>query len=104
MKLAKPINDWAKALYILNDCYLGGVSMAKVLTQYDATFYKFQNRLNEVLEEHPDFRVQKTMIPYVSKINGKTKHYMQYTPLSNRLHLRNLFNKINQVGANKKKK
>ena len=94
--LKTPINDWAKALFILNDCYLGGVSMAKVLTQYDQTFYKFQNRLNEVLNSHPTFKVSKVTIPYKSKLTGKVKHYMQYTPISNKKHLYNLYKKINQ--------
>ena len=87
MKLHKPINDWAKALYILNDCYLGGVSMAKVLTQYDATFYKYQTRLGDILRAHPTFKVSKVIIPYKSKLTGKVKHYMQYTPISNKKHL-----------------
>ena len=96
--LQKPNNGWAKALFILYDSYLGGVSMAKILTQYDPTFYKFQTRLLEVEKSHPKLKVSRTSIPYVSRMDGKNKHYTQYTLISPDYYVRNLYNLINEKG------
>lgn len=101
-QLAKPKNSWAKALYILYDSWYGGVSMAKILTQYDHTFYKFQTRLGEVEEVHPKLQVSRTVIPYISKIDNKHKHYTQYTVISPRPYVINLYNILNKQGLKTK--
>jgi len=98
MKLQKPKNSWSKALFILYDSFMGGVSMAKILTQYDHTFYKFQTRLLEIEEAHPKLKISRTSIPYVSKIDEKHKHYTQYTCISPSPYVRNLYNLINEKG------
>jgi hypothetical protein len=102
-KLEKPLNDWAKCLWILIDSYLPGVSMAKVLTVYSPTFYKWQTRLSNILEAHPKLKVSKVTIPYTDKITGKSKHYTQYTLLSNIKHCINTYNFINKNGCPKPK-
>lgn len=96
--LQKPKNDYAKALYILMDNYMGGVSMAKVLNSYDYTFYKFQTRLAEVEREHPKLKISRTMIPYVSRLDSKKKKFMQYTIISPKPYVSNLYNKLNNEG------
>jgi hypothetical protein len=96
--LQKPKNSWSKALFILYDSFMGGVSMAKILTQYDSTFYKFQTRLLEIEDAHPKLKVSRVSIPYVSRIDGKNKHYIQYTLLSPPIYVRNLYNLINEKG------
>lgn len=104
--LARPRNDWAKALYILNLNYLAGVSMAKVLTHHEPCFYKFQTRLGDVERLHPKLQISRTTIPYKSKIDGKSKSYTQYTLLSPKYYFVNLYNLINEkglVGYGKKK-
>lgn len=103
-KLQRPKNDNAKAIYILIQNHIAGVSMAKVLTHYDQTFYKFQTRLLEVEKIHPKLKVAHTQIPYESKLDGKKKHYTQYTPLSPYPYLVNLYNKINTEGLKPNKK
>lgn len=100
-KLERPRNDWSKALWILIQNEIAGISMAKVLTHYDQTFYKFQTRLGDIERRHPKLKVSHTMIPYTSKIDGKKKHYTQYTPLSPHSYLINLYNKINREGLKK---
>lgn len=91
-------NDYAKAVYILSLNYMSGVSMAKVLSNHEPNFYKFQTRLGEVIKEHPKLKVSKVRIPYTSKIDGKKKSYIQYTCLSPMPYVRNLINKLNQEG------
>lgn len=100
--LNKPKNDWAKAIYILYDAWYGGVSMAKILTQYDSTFYKFQTRLGEVEKAHPKLQISRVEVPYESKIDGKKKHYIQYTPISPRPYVINLYNIVNKQGLKTK--
>ena len=97
-KLSKPVNDWAKCLWILHDNYMGGVNMAKVLTKYDNTFYKWQTRLSDIMKEHPKLKVSKVPIPFSNKITGKTGYFYQYTLLSPTPYVKNLYNKINQNG------
>ena len=91
-------NDWAKAVYILSLNYMGGVSMAKVLSNHEPSFYKWQTRLNEVIKEHPKLNVSKVRIPYTSKMDGKKKSYIQYTCLAPQPYVRNLINKLNNEG------
>ena len=98
MKLERPKNDWAKALYILHLNYMAGVSMAKVLTHHEPCFYKFQTRLGDVERIHPKLSVSRTTIPYKSKMDGKQKHYTQYTLLSPPYYFNNLYNLINEKG------
>lgn len=97
--LSKPVkNDWSKCLWILNDSYLGGVNMAKVLTKYDPTFYKWQTRLSDIMKCHPKLKVSKVPIPFCNKITGKTGYFYQYTLLSPTSYIRNLYNLINEKG------
>lgn len=98
MKLDKPANDWAKAIKILILNYMGGVSMAKVLTNHEPCFYKFQTRLSDVKRSHPKLKVAHTQVTYKSRMDGKMKTHIQYTPLSPKPYLVNLFNKINRQG------
>ncbi len=97
-QLEKPKNQWAKALYILYDSWYAGVSMANILTQYDHTFYKFQSRLGELEKAHAKLKVSRVSIPYVSKIDSKSKHYTQYTLISPKPYIVNLYNLINEKG------
>ena len=96
--LQKPKNGWAKALFILYDCYYQGVSMSKILTQYDPTFYKFQTRLLEIEDAHPKLKVSRADIPFKSKLNDEPGYYTQYTLLSPEYYVRNLYNLINEKG------
>lgn len=91
-------NDWAKATYILYLNHLAGVSMAKVLTHHEPSFYKFNTRLGEVEKAHPKLKVARTRIKYTSKMDGKRKSYIQYTPLSPLPYLLNLTKKLNEEG------
>ena len=91
-------NDWAKAVYILSLNYMSGVSMAKVLTNHEPAFYKWQSRLNEVIKKHPKLKVSKVIVPYKSKLDGKQKSYMVYTCLSPIPYVKNLINKLNNEG------
>lgn len=103
-KLSKPVNDWAKCLWILNQCYMGGVNMTKVLTQFEPTFWKFQSRLSDLIKDHPKLNIQKTAVPFKSKITGKTGYTTWYTPLCPPKYLINLYNKINTEGLKTSKK
>lgn len=94
----RPKNDWAKCLYILRNSYENGTSMAKVLVDWDATFYKFQARLAEIEREHSDFTIERKNIPYVSKLTGKSKHYTQYRCTSPKNNLDDLYQRINEFG------
>jgi hypothetical protein len=94
----KPKNDWAKVIYILQKDYKLGTSMARVLTEWDATFYKFQARLSELEREHMDLIVLRKNMPYVSKLTGKSKHYTQYTCVSSFDFLNELYDKVNEFG------
>ena len=69
--------------------------MAKVLSNHEPSFYKFQTRLAEVEKEHPKLRISRVRIPYKSKMDGKSKSYVQYTPLSAPQYLINLVHKLN---------
>ena len=102
--LQNPRNDWAKALFILIQNNIAGISMAKVLTHYDQTFYKFQTRIGDIEREHPKLKISHTMIPYTSKVDGKKKHYTQYTPISPYPYLINLYNSLNNNGLKSPKK
>lgn len=105
-KLSKPTNDWAKSLWIIQQNYIGGVNMTKVLTQYDPTFWKFQSRISDICREHPKFKdkLQKTDVPFKSKITGKSGYTTWYTPLHTPNYLKNLYNKINSEGLKHNKK
>ncbi len=96
--LEKPNNQWAEALWILNDSFLGGVSMVKVLRNYNPFFYKFQSRLGEVMKEHPKLTVSKVTLTHKPKSSSKTIHYTHYTPICPKPYLINLYNKINKEG------
>jgi hypothetical protein len=100
MKFTKPTNDWAKTLYIMNLHYLGGVSMATVLS-HEPNFYKFQTRLSDILKWHKTLKVSKATVPYISKIDGKQRHYTQYTLISPKTYIHNLYEKINHLGLYK---
>lgn len=97
-QLQKPKNDWAKAIWILNDCFMCGVSMAKVLRDYEPFFYKFQTRLLEVEKAHPKLRMSRVTLTHESKITGKVKSYTHYTPLCPKPYIINLYNLINENG------
>lgn len=101
MRLEKSKNDWAKVVRILIHEHTKGVSMAIVLNNYERNFYKFQSRLGEVAREHPTLKVYHSPQTYVSKMDGKTKHFTQYIPLSPKKYLINLFNKLNRQGLKK---
>ena len=103
MKLPKPKHDCAKALYILNLNYLGGVSMAKVLN-HEPNFYKFQTRLSDIQRWHKKLNIAKTTIPYKSKIDGKSKHYKHYTVISPKQYFHNLYLKLNDLGLYRARK
>ena len=96
--LDKPKNGWAKALFILYDSFMGGTNMAKVLTRYDPTFYKFQTRLLEIEKAHPKLNISKVPIPFKSKLSGESGYFFQYTALCPRPYLLNLYNLINKKG------
>lgn len=101
--LQKPVNDWAKCLYILHNSYMGGTNMLKVLNDYDRNFWKFQTRLSDILKAHPKLKVSKVPIPFKSKLTGKSGYFTQYTPLSPRPYMINLYNKLNREGMKKQK-
>tara|TARA_R110000868_G_scaffold36279_7_gene128951 strand:- start:4536 stop:4838 length:303 start_codon:yes stop_codon:yes gene_type:complete len=94
----KPKNDWAKCIYILKNDYTTGTSMARILTDWDATFYKFQARLGEVERAHSELIITRKSIPYISKLTGKSKHYTQYGCASSKDYLNDLYDKINEHG------
>lgn len=96
--LEKPNNDWAKALWVLNQSFMGGVSMVTVLKDYDPFFYKFQTRLLEVEKLHPKLRMSRVTLTHKSRITGKEVHYTQYTPICPKPYLVNLYNKVNREG------
>ncbi len=98
MKLDKPKNDWAKALWILNENFIGGCNMTKVLTKYEPTFWKFQTRLGEVIEQYPKLRVKKTAVPFQSKITGKSGYTTFYTPLCTPTYLKTVYDLVNKFG------
>lgn len=99
MPLPKPVNnDWAKVLWILNESFMGGVNMTKVLTQFEPTFWKFQTRIGELIETHPKLKIQKTAVPFKSKITGKTGYTTYYTPLCTPTYLRELYIRVNKHG------
>lgn len=101
--LQKPKNDYAKCLWILNQSYMGGVNMTKVLTHFEPTFWKFQSRLSDLIKDHPKLKIQKTAVPFKSKITGKSGYTTWYTPLCPPKYLINLYNLINKEGLKKKK-
>src|SRR6478752_3712525 len=96
--LERPKNQWAEALWILNDNFMGGVSMVKVLSNYNPFFYKFQSRLNEVIKEHPKLTISKVTLTHKTRTTGKTVHYTHYTPICPKPYLINLYNQINKEG------
>lgn len=98
MALNTPKNGWAKALWILHQSYISGVSMTKVLTYYEPTFWKFQSRLSELIIEYPKLNVEKKIIPFTSKITGKKGYTTQYRPLCPPNYLLNLYNAVNEKG------
>ncbi len=105
MPLPKPVNnDWAKALWILNECYMGGVNMTKVLTRFEPTFWKFQTRVSDLIKEYPKLKIQKTAVPFKSKITGKVGYTTFYTPLCPPSYLRELYIEVNKHGLKGKEK
>lgn len=96
--LEKPKNDWAKAIYILHQSYMGGTNMLSVLNNYDRNFWKFQTRLSDVMKAHPKLKVSKVPIPFKSKLTNKSGYFTQYTPISPKPYIVNLYNKINRIG------
>ncbi len=97
-KINKPTNDWAKALFIIYDSIMFGVSMADVLTKYEPCFYKFQARLGEIEKTHPKLEMERVKKTYQSKMDGKIKHYIKYMVKSPRPYILNLYNLINEKG------
>jgi|GEM_PF-3017888 len=102
-RLERPKNDWSKTLWILNQSYMGGVNMTKVLTHFEPTFWKFQTRLGEVIHQYPKLKIQKTQVPFKSKITGKSGYTTWYTPLCPQSYLVNLYNQVNTGGLTKNK-
>lgn len=104
-KLDKPRNDWAKALWILHQSYMGGVNMNKVLNNFSPNFWKFQTRISDICKAHPRFKekLQKTDVPFKDKVTGKTGYTTWYTPLHPKPYILNLYNKINKEGLKTKK-
>jgi len=98
----KPKNDWAKCLYILKHSNQNLTSMANVLIDWDATFYKFQARLSEIEKEHSSLVIERKNIPYLSKLTGKSKHYTQYMCTSSMGILDDLYERINEFGLSGK--
>lgn len=101
--LSKPKNCWCKVLFILHDSYMGGTNMMKVLTKYDPTFYKFQARLLEIENRHPKLKISRTIHKFRSKMTDSPGYYTQYTPLSPKPYIINLYNKLNRDGMKKPK-
>lgn len=96
--LQKPVNDWARTLWILHHSYMGGVSMATVLTRHIPNFYKFQTRLLEIEKAHPKLKISRTQIPFKNTKMNKSGYFTQYTPLSPDQYIVNLYNQINNNG------
>jgi hypothetical protein len=71
--LPLPINEWARAIFIVLN-HPKGVTVFDAMSKYGMV--KFQERLNEVLAEHPTF-VSKKMIK-VPKRLGKIVDVMRY--------------------------
>lgn len=103
LKLEKPNNDYARAMYILIDSYIAGVSMAKVLNNYAPNFYKFQTRLSDIQRAHPKLKISKTAIPFKNSKLNKNGYFYQYTPLSPMPYMKNLYNLLNKEGLRSKK-
>jgi len=103
-RLETPKNDYARTMFILIDSYIAGVSMAKVLTKYDPTFYKFQTRLSDITKAHPKLKISKTSIPFKNSKMNKNGYFFQYTPLSPMPYMKNLYNLLNKEGLKSKSK
>lgn len=102
-RLEKPVNDYARVMFILIDSYISGVSMAKVLTKYDPTFYKFNTRLGDIEKAHPKLKMSRAAIPFKNNKMNKSGYYFQYTPLSSMPYMKNLYNLLNREGLKGKK-
>ena len=89
-------NDWAKAIYILYLNKMSGISMAKVLSNHEPSFYKWQTRFSEVERANPKLRISRTRVHYKSKMDGKSKNYIKYTPLSPDPYILKLINELNE--------
>lgn len=98
MKIQKPKNDWAKAIYILYQSHTAGTNMLKVLNQWDRNFWKFQTRLSEVIAAYPTLRISKLAMPFKSQLTGKTGYFTQYTPISSKETILKIYNKVNEKG------
>lgn len=102
--LNKPLNDYARVMFILIDSHIAGVSMAKVLTRYDPTFYKFNTRLGDIEKAHPKLKISRTSIPFKNAKMNKSGYFFQYTPLSPMPYMINLYNKLNSEGLKTNKR
>jgi hypothetical protein len=101
MTLNKPKNAWALCLYLLMENGNRGVTM---VTAMKDNFHKFQTRLLE-LEEGRKHKLKIQRLPMTKKNRfGHTCTYTNYKSLAPKKYLINLYNKVNEVGAQKSPK
>jgi|SRR3972149_3573686 len=100
-RLEKPLNDYARVMFILIDSHIAGVSMAKVLGSYDPFFYKFNTRLGDIEKAHPKLKISRVAIPFKNAKMNKNGYFYQYTPLSPMPYMVNLYKLLNREGLKK---
>ena len=97
MQIPKPKNQWALAVYLLAENKNKGLTVADA-TKSD-TFYKFSNRVNEVIYGREDkIKLIKLWCPFKNRFNHNGRH-INYKSLANKNYLCNLINKLNKEGA-----
>jgi hypothetical protein len=93
--LPKPQNDWAVALYII-------LNTPKGVTAFDAAskwgIIKFQERLNEILKQHPQVAVKKN-VKVRKRLNRKVDA-MLYT-VADKQKAVDVFFELNKRGGSK---
>lgn len=96
MKLDKPKNQWAQAVYLLLENKKTGVTMVEAMKDY---FHKFQTRLYEVEKGRKDkIRIKKTPVTKKNRFNHGTT-FMNYKSDAPVPYLVNLVNKLNKHGV-----
>lgn len=92
--MEKPINDYARALFILIEKRKGKFSMADVLKEYPF-FYKFQARLSDLKKRLPEMKVRTELVPFANLKLNKTGYFFTYQVLNDKADLMKWYKKIN---------
>lgn len=97
MQIPKPKNQWALAVYLLAENKHNGLTVADA-TRTD-TFYKFSNRVNEVIHGREDkIKVRKLRVKFTNRFTHNGSH-TNYKSLANIKYLCNLIQKLNREGS-----